>query len=80
VENKLREGGFTQSANDPDTWVHADGSVVRIDPPHRPGGPYLSQNKEHYHKSWVDKYGNELKLDDKGRVNSSPDRTHIIGR
>jgi RHS repeat-associated protein len=86
VQRKLGESGFRQDPNDPTQWYYPDGSKVRIDPPHEPtrgpdNGGYRGVVEPHYHKEWQDPYGNPpYKLDDYGRINSDPNRTHIIGK
>lgn len=81
VENHLRSQGFSSrppSDTGSVTWIHSDGSQVRIDPAHRPNNPkpnpnpnipgnIMSHERAHYHKVWSDGY-NLLSLDDRGYV------------
>ena len=86
VERSLRDAGFTRDPTNPTHWFHTDGSRVRIDPPHNPArgparGGFLGDVRIHYHKEWQDPFGNPWNhLDDYGRINADPNRTHIIGR
>jgi RHS repeat-associated protein len=83
VERNLRARGFQPDAANPNHWWHPDGSRVRIDPPHVPGrgpamGGYRGDVENHVHKEWRDASGVFNNLDDYGRLNSDPNRTHII--
>jgi G3E family GTPase len=91
VENYLRSQGFRPTLADKGsvTWVHSDGSRVRIDPAHRPGSPaanpkvsgnILSHERAHYHKIWSDGY-NLLTLDDRAYVvDSKSANAHIVSK
>jgi hypothetical protein len=46
VEDTLKKAGFREVK--PNEWVHPDGSYVRIDPAHAPGGGW-SPNDPYYH-------------------------------
>jgi hypothetical protein len=83
VEKHLRSQGFrhTSPTGGSVTWIHADGSQVRIDPAHRPTNPnpnpnpnipgnIMSHERAHYHKLWSDGF-NLLSLDDRGYVVTS---------
>lgn len=82
VESKLRNAGFSPSktsSGSSATWIHPDGSQVRIDMAHRPsspktnlidGKPIMSHVRNHYHKLWSDGI-NLLSLDDRGYVVAS---------
>lgn len=79
VRRAVAAAGF--SPRNPNEWTHLDGSYVRIDPPHGPGGPYRSHNEPHYHKGWRDAASNTYyRLDDAGYINADPGQHHIIGR
>lgn len=81
VENHLRLQGFKPKPSNNTrsvTWIHLDGSQVRIDPAHRPRNPkpnpnpnipgnIMSHERAHYHKIWSDG-SNLLSLDDRGYV------------
>lgn len=82
VEAKLRNSGFSPSrisSGSSVTWIHSDGSQVRIDVAHNPGSPkinsidgkpMMSHVRNHYHKLWSDGI-NLLSLDDRGYVVAS---------
>lgn len=79
VTDALQQAGFKEV--NPNEWVHPDGSYVRIDPPHAPGGAHRSHNEPHYHKQWREPVTKVLyNLDDAGYINPDPGQTHIIGR
>jgi RHS repeat-associated protein len=85
VERHLRTHGFTPDATNPSHWWHPDGSRIRIDPPHNPGrgparGGFRGNVESHVHKEWRDPSGIYHALDDYGRTNTDPNRTHIILR
>jgi hypothetical protein len=93
VENHLRSQGFsprpaTANYTGSVTWIHSDGSQVRIDPAHRLNNPkrnpnpnipgnIMSHERAHYHKAWSDG-NNLLSLDDRGYVvNPLSSNAHI---
>lgn len=90
VEGNLRSAGFSPSKTSSSssvTWIHPDGSQVRIDQAHQPsspkintkrdGKPFMSHVRNHYHKLWTDGV-NLLSLDDRGYVvDSKSANAHI---
>ncbi|MDO9092468.1 MAG: RHS repeat-associated core domain-containing protein [Rubrivivax sp.] len=80
----LTQGGFHQtkvsaSAAKNETWKAQDGSTVKV---HSYGdqtqGPHKSGNNAHLHKEQPGpKPGEMQKLDDRGKVNTDPNKTHI---
>jgi hypothetical protein len=92
VESKLRSEGFSlskTSSSSSATWIHPDGSQVRIDLAHHPsnpkinpidGKPIMSHVRNHYHKLWSDGI-NLLILDDRGYVVPSKSaNAHILAK
>jgi RHS repeat-associated protein len=85
VERQLVAHGFTRDVAQPNHWWHPDGSRVRLDGPHNPGrgpanGGFRGDIENHVHKEWQDATGGIHALDDYGRTNADPNRTHIILR
>lgn len=84
VEKILSERGFKRDPDSPNKWYHSEPngstSIVRIDRPHGGDNDYRGSKELHFHKEVMDEYGNYIRLDDYGRVNADPNRTHIIGR
>ncbi|MEQ9497387.1 MAG: RHS repeat-associated core domain-containing protein [Deltaproteobacteria bacterium] len=78
VERTLKERGFHPDVDTSSTWWHADGSQVRIDPPHVDGNPrYRGTHEWHVHKE-IKEGQNTMKLDDSGYVMEDRARRHII--
>ena len=74
VTDRLRAAGFrpgSPSARGSVVWWHADGSRVRVDPPH--GGPrgFPSDRRVHYHKYFQLAGGPSVLISDRGRIVSA---------
>ncbi len=83
VVQRLRDAGFrpgSPSVRGSVVWWHADGSRVRVDPPH--GGPrgFPSDRRVHYHKYFQLAGGPSVLVSDRGRIVPALRRDPMTGR